>query len=254
MMNKTLTLLLALSASFWLFSDDHTPEMPNFFPIEIQQCNFNGNNDMEDFMRHIDEWNDFLNEYSEYPYAGWVVTPHYRSAGDNSFDFGWLGGSNSWSSFGKIYDIWFEEAAALGAKFDKIRTCNTQTIFAAQVIRQSSPDEDSEGVMMVSNCSVSEGITPVDLAMADAKWNAYLDSNEGKGSIFRWYPAVGDSIEADYDFKNVFTASSMNEWGDGIGSIINEGGLLVQLEIYGEILSCDSPRLYQTNNVRSASN
>ena len=33
--------------------------MPNFFPIEIQQCNFNGNNDMEDFMRHIDEWNDF---------------------------------------------------------------------------------------------------------------------------------------------------------------------------------------------------
>ena len=155
---------------------------------------------------------------------------------------------------GYCTDIWFEEAAALGAKFDKIRTCNTQTIFAAQVIRQSSPDEDSEGVMMVSNCSVSEGITPVDLAMADAKWNAYLDSNEGKGSIFRWYPAVGDSIEADYDFKNVFTASSMNEWGDGMGSIINEGGLLAQLEIYGEMLSCDSPRLYQINNVRSPSN
>ena len=65
-----------------------------------------------------------------------------------------------WSS-PKIYDIWFEEAAALGAKFDKIRTCNTHTIFAAQAIRQSSPDQDSEGVMMVSNCSVSEGITPM---------------------------------------------------------------------------------------------
>ena len=155
MMNKTLTLLFAFSVCFWVYSDDHTPEMPNFFPVEIQQCDFNGRNDMEDFMKHIDEWNDFLNKHSEYPYAGWVVTPHYRSAGDNSFDFGWLGASNSWSSFGKIYDIWFEEAAALGAKFDKIRTCNTQTIFAAQVIRQSSPDEDSEGVMMVSNCSVS---------------------------------------------------------------------------------------------------
>ena len=46
----------------------------------------------------------------------------------------------------------------------------------------------------------------------------------------------------------------MNEWGEGMGSIINEGGLLAQLEIYGEMLSCDSPRLYQINNVRSPSN
>ena len=40
------------------------------------------------------------------------------------------------------------------------------------------------------------------------------------------------------------------EWDQ---SLMKEG-ILAQLEIYGEMLSCDSPRLYQINNVRSSSN
>ena len=42
--------------------------------------------------------------------------------------------------------------------------------------------------MSVSNCTLKEGTTPVELAMADSKWNEYLDSIDSEGGIYRWFP------------------------------------------------------------------
>ena len=250
---KNLLIILTLTFNGIIFAEDSTPQIPNFFPIEIQQCNFKGNKDMDDFMSHIDEWNEFLDAHNDSPYAGWVLTPHYRTASDFSFDFGWLGGSSSWKSFGEIYDAWMEKAPKLAEKFDRVRSCDTQTVFAAQVIRQPSESSDRSGVMMVSNCKVLDGVNPMDILQADMRWNDYLDSTSNEGGIYRWYPAIGAASELEYDFKYVLTTDSMSAWGESSGNFVNGGGFQANAEIYGNLVSCDSARMYQSNYVRKVS-
>ena len=42
----------------------------------------------------------------------------------------------------------------------------------------------------------------------------------------------------------------MSEWGEGSDTFVNGGGLQTQTAIYGNIVSCDSARMYQSQNVR----
>ena len=86
---------ILLVFSVIIHSDDHTSSNPVFVPVEIQQCKFANNKDMDDFLKLIPAWNDLLDEYSQFPYSGWTVTPHYRSGATVSFDFAWLGVSDS---------------------------------------------------------------------------------------------------------------------------------------------------------------
>ena len=73
---------------------------------------------------------------------------------------------------------------------------------------------------------------------------AYLDSQGSEGTIVKWYPGPGTPTNLDYSFKYVSLAPSMEAWGVNSESFVNNGGLLVQQEIFGNIVSCDSPRLY----------
>ena len=198
-MTKLAYAILLAFASVTLFADDHEMSVPNFVPLEIQQCEFADNKDMDDFLKLIPDWNELLDEYSQFPYSGWTVTPHYRTETNYTFDFGWLGVSDTWENFGSIYDVWFKNGSELAAKFDRIRTCKTQTIFGSQAIRPAKVRSET-GVMLVSDCKLKDGITPMELAAADAKWNSYLDSIESDGGIYRWFPGPGAATDADYTF------------------------------------------------------
>jgi len=101
--------------------------------------------------------------------------------------------------------------------------------------------------MLVSNCSLINDATLMDVAAADQKWNAYLDSQNSDGSILRWYPGPGTPTDLDYSFKYVQTAPSMSAWGESSESFVNGGGLMKQAEIFGNIVSCDSARFYSIN-------
>ena len=245
--NKLIVLSIVIySVSFTTIADNHTPVL---IPLEVQQCNFNEKKDMDDFLNLIGEWNDLLDDHSEYPYSGWVLTPQYRTSSDFSFDFAWVGVSDSWSNFGNIYDVWLEKGAKLGAKFEKIRSCKTQNLFASQAVRVPEVSSESS-VLLVSNCKLNEGSTLLDVAVADAKWNDYLDSTGSAGGIYRWFPGLGAPSDIDFDFKNVLVSSSMAEWGASSDTYVNGGGFGLQAEIYGDVVFCDSARMYQSNNMR----
>ena len=245
MNNKILILFLGVLFSFSIVADDHM-EAPTLIPLETLQFIFIGNKDVDDLYKLQEEWTSFVNENEDVAYASWLITPMYRSASDFTNDIGWLGVSPSWSAFGKAYDAWFDRAGDIAEKFNKVYTCNTQQLFAAQMIRQTE-GSGNNGVMMVSNCSLINDATLVDVAMADQKWNAYLDSQGSDGTIVRWFPGPGTPTNLDYSFKYVTLAESMEAWGEGSESFVNNGGLLVQQEIFGNIVSCDSPRLYLVN-------
>ena len=237
---------LLLTLSFNISADDHIPQAPYLFPLETMQCNFNENKDMDDLMKLQGEWKKFIEGNDEISYAAWVITPLYRSASDFTNDIAWLGASPSWTAFGKGYQAWFEEAGRIAEKFNDVYTCDTRQMFATQSIRQSENTSDN-GVMLVSNCSLINDATLMDVAAADQKWNAYLDSQNSDGSILRWYPGPGTPTDLDYSFKYVQPAPSMSAWGESSESIVNGGGLMKQAEIFGNIVSCDSARFYSIN-------
>ena len=242
MKNKILILFFVVLFPLSIAADDHV-EAPTLFPLETLQCNFNGNKDVDDLYKLQEEWTSFVTESEDVDYASWLITPMFRSASDFTNDIGWLGISPSWSAFGKGYDAWFDRAGDIAEKFNKVYTCDTQQLFAAQMVRQSEGSADS-GVMMVSNCSLINNATLIDVTMADQKWNAYLDSQGSEGTIVKWYPGPGTPTNLDYSFKYVSLAPSMEAWGVDSESFVNNGGLLAQQEIFGNIVSCDSPRLY----------
>ena len=235
-----------LTLSINLLADNHIQQAPTLIPLETLQCNFNDNKDINDLNKLKAEWNKFVQENDDVSYASWIVTPMFRSASDFTNDISWLGVSPSWTAFGKAYDAWYEKAGRLAAKFDDVYTCDTQQMFAAQMVRQSE-STSGRGVMMVSNCSLINDATLMDVAVADQKWNAYLDIQDAEGSIFRWYPGPGTPTDLSYSFKYVTTAPSMTAWGQASESFVNGGGLMKQTEIFGNIVSCDSARLYSIN-------
>ncbi len=237
---------LILTLSFMLRADDHVQQAPNLFPLETLQCNFNENKDIDDLNKLKGEWNKFVQENDDVTYASWIVTPMYRSASDFTNDIAWLGVSPNWTSFGSGYDAWFNKAGKLASKFNDVYTCATQQLFAAQMVRQSKSTSDS-GVMMVSNCSLINDATLLDVAAADQKWNKYLDSQGSEGAIIRWYPGPGTPTDLDYSFKYVTTAPSWTSWGESSEAFVNGGGLMKQQEIFGNIVSCDSARFYVIN-------
>ena len=243
---KFIFVLLASLSLSDLYADDHVMQAPTLIPLETLQCNFNGNKDVEDLYKIQDEWSAFVEESEDVSYASWLVTPMFRSASDFTNDIGWLGISPNWTAFGKAYDAWFDRAGKIAEKFDKVYTRDSQQLFAAQIVRQTE-NTSSNGVMMVSHCSLINSATLMDVTMADQKWNAYLDSQGSEGTIVKWYPGPGTPTDLDYSFKYVSLAPSMEAWGEGSESFVNNGGLLVQQEIFGNIVSCDSPRLYRIN-------
>lgn len=236
--------ILLFSVSFNIFSDDHVQQAPVLFPLETLQCNFNGNKDIDDLNKIKDEWNDFVQDNEDVSYASWIITPMFRSASDFTNDIAWLGVSPNWTAFGKAYDAWYDKAGDIAAKFDRVYTCDTQQLFAAQIIRQTESNSNN-GIMMVSNCSLMNDATLVDIAMADQKWNAYLDSQDSEGTIVKWYPGPGTPTNLEYSFKYVTLTPSMEAWGESSESFVNAGGLMKQQEIYGSLLSCDSARIYR---------
>ena len=61
-----LKLSAVLSAVFFIFSinlssDDHTS--PTFVPVEAFACNYSSGKDMDDLMRVVDEWNEYVNDW-----------------------------------------------------------------------------------------------------------------------------------------------------------------------------------------------
>ena len=60
LMTKLAYAILLAFASVTLFADDHEMSVPNFVPLEIQQCEFADNKDMDDFLKLIPDWNKLL--------------------------------------------------------------------------------------------------------------------------------------------------------------------------------------------------
>ncbi len=245
--------LLFLSSLFWFssfsYSDNHAP---TFYPVEVFGCKYNEGQGLDDLLRVAEEWNRWTENNFSKPYAAWVLVPTYVNSDSTTNDVAWIGISTSFEDLGTVQDEMASKGQRLQAKFDKVSTCKDHTLWGWEMTRQS-PNPTPNGNLTFSACTLNEGVTREDVLAADKKWNEYLDSiNSNQGSS-RWYPGSGTSNDITFDFLAVGGSSSNAEWGRGADAFVNGGGGLVQASIYGDLMTCDTNRVYQSINVKPIS-
>ena len=240
-----LTLFLAASINF-TYADDHRPTT---FAMEALQCNFQEGKDMDDAMKVISEWKVLADKNFTVPYNAWTLTPLYTSQTDFPFKFAWMGFTQNMADMGTMQDTFQEVGQKTFAKWQKATDCAGQSLF--RVIEARAPKyaftEGQIGYMSISSCSFKEGKSGSDLAESDKAWNAYNDKNGHEGGVYRWWPGPGNPTDADFDFYLAIGYNSVEAFGKARDQRMVDMWDDARPE---SILNCNTPRVYQTQNVR----
>ena len=77
---------------------------------------------------------------------------------------------------------------------------------------------------------------------------AWMTDNNMPGGLFRWFTAVGEPRGSKTDFYNIYVASSMAERGQAHDMMIAGGNQALQ-SAYGDLVTCDDPRVWHAQPV-----
>ena len=216
-------------------------------PIELIGCNFNDGADMTDLDGVIDSFNEWMDEAGQINYLAVVLTPHFR-AGDFPFDMIWLG---AWRNAADMANMqqWLTEGGEVLADFQEVATCPMRQGLAGANVK---PPGEPEGIVPVAfqNCTVAENRTGPQAGAAIAEFSEYLTEQGHNGGHWIMRPAAGESADASYDFKWVRSHPSWAALGDYFDIMYNQGGFGELSGNLENLLSCDSPRLYNSRIAR----
>ena len=226
-------------------ADDHL----NISGMEGLQCKFAAGKDMDDVMKVIGEWNAYGDDNFSSPYSAWILTPLYRSDSDYDFDFMFLGFAQSLEAIGSAQDEFLAGANEIYAKWEAATDCSGQAMnFNAQV-RAPAEDFEEGGVSITSiqSCSMNEDVSNEELWENDKVWQSYLDASKFQGGVWRWWPETGSSASIEHDYWLVASFSSVQEYGRARDNRLKS---MLAGSRPAEVHSCDTPRLYQSTNIR----
>jgi hypothetical protein len=256
-MNRFTTLLLAplgvlLGISVALAQDG----APRFSPVEIIACSFVGNNDMSDLTPIIADFNKWADGRGVENYSAIMAVPFFRSA-DTAFDFLWVGMYADGAALGSGLNSWVNQSGNLPDRFAQVANCPTRMGLAALTLKAASGESDGvedggKFILEFSNCTVHENRTGPEAADAIREWIDYLTANGSRSSHSLLVPGPGESADATYTFKWLKSHSSYVSLGKEFELNINNGGIGRRNELFGRVMSCDSPRIYNSWFLREA--
>lgn len=251
-----LVLPLLLSAGL---SSAQQAEAPRFVPVEIYICEYNKGKSGKDLQRVIDKWNKWADEKDKIPYSAWLLTPFFFDSANN-FDVGWMGAWPDGNAMGASLHNWMTDSGNLSDDFDKVIDCGGHSNFASTNIRPPGGDWPGErGLAVFSDCNVAEGKTIPDALAVHRAWAKHLDSIGSKAGMWVFFPGFGtnerndddDSAAPGYDYKIVASHPDMKSVGAYWENYTNGGGYMKGMELGAGVLTCDSPRIYDSRTIRN---
>lgn len=231
-------------------------QQPNVTPMEFySNCEFQPGKTKADLYKVIEKWNKFNDRSNDNSYTAFLLTPIAASNVDFENTLIWMGAWDNFEGMGNSLDNYYNNGTEIAEDFNSVWKCNSHAFVASLTTYEENRKDKHEGpreseIFSFSDCSINEGVTYADLLKADAKYSAFLKKLEKEDPVFRLFPTAGMPQDASFDFKMMDISSSWSQRGSETQTFVNNGGPLKQLETYGSIVSCDSPRVYQMERVR----
>ena len=216
--------------------------------IEIFGCTYNDGNDMEDLLAVTARWNAWADRNEIDDYTAILFTP-YLYSGQLTYDVLWLGAWPNGTAMGAGEAVWFAEGGDLGDDFDAVVDCSAHAQFAEVVIREPGGPPPEGGMAAFQDCTVHDGRTVPEAIEAVTEWSSYLAENGSEPFSAILFALAGESPEADYTFKAVEGFESIEAYGQFV-DVYTRGGFQRAEDLFGRLLTCDSPRLYRIDPVR----
>jgi hypothetical protein len=236
---------LLMLGSISAFAQDEAAE-PNWTPVETFTCNFLEGKGPADLNAVIKEWNAWWDKKGLNNYFAATITPYYF--GEKSFDIGWLGAWTDANEMGSSLDVWTTEGKKMNARFFEVLECMTHTNFASLNVKAPGGSTPDTMLLTFSDCSMKEGKTLDDFMAAQDAWNKHADEAGFETAEWILFPVAGGG-DVDYDFKHVTSESNHTAVGAN-WQLYADGHYDISNELYGEVVECDSPRVYSATVAR----
>jgi len=247
-------LVLFVGSGSALAQDDESNEI-TVRPVEAMPCKFNEGKGWDDLSKANDAWNAWMDKRGRNDYAAIVMAPHYHSDFE-SVDFIWVGWWRNGNAMGVGKDIWRTEGEDIRELYAEVANCSSAGTFISRPLKMPKDDSNDESdnyfVVGFRNCSWErEGDGRWDEFMAaQNEWNAYADEHGIPGSTYVWWPGAGQPADDDYNFKYITAWDDHTMRGASWQKYIPEGHWRKRNELLGDILDCDSSRIYDSWVIR----
>lgn len=249
---KTLCTTLLVAGALWLVADtvDAQDDAPRITPAEFFPCTFNEGKDMSDLEKVIARWNKFMDENDDSGYQSWLLVPDFVSGDNAAWHVGWLGGWPSGKAMGESLTVWHGKGRALQQAFDEVVSCAAHINYAVLPMKEATGEASEMPLLTFADCKVERSANmEVGLGAVD-DWIEYETAAGGDSPHWVFFPAYGEAVDADYDFKWVIGYRDYAAFGRDWDAYANEGGWQKAQQIFRGALECDSSRVYRVKPVR----
>ena len=222
-----------------------------FVPVDIFGCTYNEGKGPADLDAAAATWTKYMDDNDTDTYAAWTMTKHYAGP-DQNFDVAWLGAHKNGTTMGEGADDWQANGGETAAAFGEVVTCDMTGNYASRMYK-APPDGNipGDGVLIFSNCSLEDGARYADVITATNTWVNILAEAGSPAATYHWFPVFGTG-EDDIGWKLVTAYPNYTELGKNYDRMGNGGLYLKEQELFGELVDCDVPRVYDVKNRRSA--
>ncbi len=263
MRNIAFIAAMCMAASTVTFADNHAGDMPQWgagAPLEIYGCKFkdgvDGYEQSQKFAKSWNEWADANDAFGSH--VAQLMWAEF-SDGEYPSEFTWLGYWDSYDSAGKDMDIRARDGAEMYAEANKFIEQCSHSDWGAWVLLQAGDFTNDNHLTEFSDCVYKTGKGDDDLLIANEAYAKVLAdrgfTGESMGMAQLW-PRAGSpaGIGNAPSFKWVVGHANFAAYSNFTNELWNEGLIIDFNNIYGEIVECDSNRVYQSQVVRSPQN
>jgi hypothetical protein len=257
---STLISLACIIATPLAIADDHSSSSPEWSagaPLEMYNCSFTeGVNGYEQSQKFAATWNKWADEYDAFEsHVAQLMWAEF-SDGEYPTEFAWLGYWDSYESAGKDMDIRSTNGDEIYAEANKFLENCAHSDWGAWVLVDGVDFTTQNHLTEFSDCVYKDGKDDDDLLVANLAYAEVLKergfTGESMGMAQLW-PRAGApaGIGNSPSFKWVVGHANFAAYSSFTNELWNEGLMRDFYRLYGDIIECDSNRVYHSQVIRT---
>ena len=237
-------------------AENHAPDAPEWGmgnPVEIYGCQFkDGVDGYKQAIKHANLVNDWAEEHGAFQnHVGQIMYPEF-SDGEYPSEFTWLGYWQNYEDYGADMDKRAEYGAELYVEADKfLEQCAHSEWGMWELFPAEGEWTLDNHVTEFSDCVYKDGKGDSDLLVANVAFAKEMAAHGLTGAeigAVQLWPRSGATpgLENAISFKWITGYPTLSAYANFTNVWWNEGLIMKWNTLYGDIVSCDSGRVYRS--------